>query len=220
MGLFQKKSDEKKGSEEVAKTTEKQQNEHTVRERKIWNLKNIFIAFWIFVLFVAIAIIFVAFVASDFTTRVLLWTVLTIIYAVILFFLLEPTKLREIEKKEYRTVEKPVYRDVIKEVEKPVYRDIIKTVEKPVYRDVIKTVEKPVIKEVEKAVYYPVSKPKLEIKRYAFVGSKLTHIYHKSSCRLGKSIKKKYKAYADDEKTFLSDKYHPCKICVLKERKV
>lgn len=226
MKWFEKKGDKKQVSKENPKKNEKvgkpqitkqeNQDSHIVREKKIWNLKNIFIAFWIFVLFIVIAIVYIGFFPSGdkFENRLLLWTILTIIYAIILFFLLEPGKLREIERKEYKTIEKrvPVVKEVVKTVEKPV--------ERVVYKDRVRTVEKPVIREVEKPVYYPVTKPKKEVKKYAFVGSKLTKIYHKSSCRLGRSIKKKYKAYADDEKAFTKQKYKPCKICVLKERKV
>ena len=79
-------------------------------------------------------------------------TVLTIAYAIILYFLLEPGLLREVNRSEVRTIEKqvdrPVIKEVIKNVDRPVVqiKEVIKEV--PVYRDVIKTVEKPVIKEV------------------------------------------------------------------------
>ncbi|MBP7708738.1 hypothetical protein KA107_03555 [Candidatus Pacearchaeota archaeon] len=212
MGWFKKKEE---GEAKLYSPQIKNQDENTretISEKRLWNLKNIFIAFWIFVLFIAIGIAS-AFVITTFTERVILWTVLVIIYAIILFFLLEPSKLREVERRETKTVEK----EVIRNVDRPVIKEVIKTVEKPVYRDVVKTVEKEVIKEVDKPVYYPVKGPKLNIPHYDYVASSLTGTYHKSNCRLSKSIKRKYRESTNDLSEFKKKGYKPCKFCVTKQ---
>lgn len=185
--------------------------EETVKEKKIWNLKNIFIAFWIFVLFVAIGIS-TGFYVIDFSFRVIVWASLSIIYAIILFFLLEPSKLKEINRKEVKTVEKEVVKEVVKTVEKPVIKEVVK--------EVPKIVTQQVVKEVEKPVYYPVKGPKLDIPKYDYVASSLTQIYHKNGCRLAKSIKKKYKESTNNVSDFTRKKYKPCKFCITKEVKV
>ncbi len=221
--MFEKKKEDKPVSPAVNSTLVKNpvrpnpEKEETIREKRIWNLRNVFIAFWIFVLFTAIGIAVSGFLSLKIEERVFVWTALVIAYAIILFFLLEPSKLREIDRKETKTVEKQIFRDVVRTVDRPVVKEVIKEVEKPVYYSVDKPVIQEVIKEIEKPVYYPVSRPKLNIPKYEYVASKLTKIYHKSNCRLGKSIKKKYKEYTNDPKEFQRRQYAPCKSCVTKE---
>jgi hypothetical protein len=218
-GWFKKKEDNQNFNTNSATTQSKEyQNEEIIREINIWNLKNIFFAFWVSILFIAIAITAMGFIASTTNARIILWAILSVIYAIILFFLLEPGKLKEILRKEIKIVEKevPVIREVVRTVEKPV------EVEKPVFRDVVRIVEKPVIKEVERRVYYPVQKPKRAIatRRYNYVASNVNGVYHKSNCRLGKLIKKKYKEQSDSPSYFKNKKYKPCKSCITKQVKV
>ena len=153
---------------------------------------------------------------------------LTIIgcYAVILFFLIEPRTIREIERPVIKEVEKIVEKEVpvkvpvssnqapiIKEkiVEKPVYYPV----EKPIYR----SIEKPVIREkiVEKPVYRGFvigeKKEKLVIPKYEYIGSSLTKVYHLKTCRIGKSIKRKYAENRNTQTFFKKNKYVPCKLC-------
>ncbi len=201
MGFFKKEEEEVKIYSPKEQTTQE-----TVREKNVWNLQHIFLAFWIFVLFVCIGIASGFFVLRA-IQRVILWTVLVVIYAIILFFLLEPSKIREIERKETKTIEK----EVLREIEKPVIKEVVKEVEKPVLKEVVREVEKP--------VYYQVKGPKLNIPKYDYVGSSLTHIYHKRDCRISKSIKKKYKEYNNDINFFKSKNYNPCKICITRQVK-
>jgi hypothetical protein len=133
---------------------------------------------------------------------------LVVTYAIILFFLLEPSKLKRIERKETRTIERSVEVPVVKEVLKEV------SVMKEVVREV------PVVKEIEKPVYYAVKGPKLNIPKYDYVASSLTQIYHKTSCRLGKSIKKRCKEHSNDVGVFRRKGYKPCKSCITKQVKV
>jgi cell division protein FtsB len=213
--LFKKKEENYNiNSENI---NEDYQNEETVREMKLWNMRNLFFAFWISVLLVAIAITAMAFISETTVARVILWAIISITEAIILFFLLEPGKLKEIERKEVRILEKevPVIKEVIRTIEKPV------EIEKPIYRDVVRIVEKPVIKEVERPVYYPIQKTKrVPAKKYAYVASNVTGVYHKSNCRLGKLIKRKYKEQSNSPSYFKNKKYKPCKSCITKQVKV
>ena len=140
----------------------------------------------------------------DFTSRVLLWTVLVIIYAIILFFLLEPGILREIRSTQVRTIEKP----------------IIQTVERPVVREVVRTVDRPVVRtvEVEKPVYIERPRTRLSIPKYDYLGSSETMTYHRRTCRLGKLIKKKYKISNNSPVYFRSRKFKPCKVCIKRSK--
>jgi hypothetical protein len=217
--LFGKRESNYNANENIngRSTNENYQNEETVREMRIWNLRNLFFAFWISVLLVAIAITAMAFIAPTTSARVILWAVISITEAIILFFLLEPGKLKEVQRSEVRIVEKevPVIREVVRTIEKPV------EVEKPVYRDVVRIVEKPVIKEAERPVYYPVQKTKkVATKKYAYVASSETKVYHKSACRLGKLIKRKYKEQSNSPSYFKNKKYKPCKSCITRQVKV
>jgi hypothetical protein len=233
MGWFGKKEEVKqeevKQEQQKPVETQKSQSsssehEETINERKVWQMKNIFIAFWLFVLFIVIAVVSVGLFPSmnDFTNRVILWTVLVIIYAIILFFLLEPGLLREVNRKEYQTIEKQVTveKPVYQTIEKPVVKEVIKEVikEVPVVKEVIKEV--PVVREVEKPVYYPVQKPKLDIPRYDYIASVQTKKYHTNNCRLGKSIKRGYKEFSNNPADFTRKGYAPCKFCITKEVKV
>lgn len=195
-------------------------NEETISEKKLWQMRNIFIAFGIFVLFVIVAIIASGLFLKTNNERLILWTILCVVYAIILYFLLEPKVLREVQKKEIHTINKEVPIVKIKEV--PVDREVIKEVikEVPVDREVIREVKVPVvqIKEVNKPVY--IKKPSLNIPHYDYVGSMATKTYHKSSCRLGKSIKRKYKEFSNEVGFFKSKGYAPCKSCITKQVKV
>lgn len=218
------------------------QLEPQVQERRLWNLNNVLAAFIIGVVLVAIEFIAVPYIfEGDFKYSIMLALALLVIYAVILFFLLEPKVLREVKYSTIKTVETPVLREV--SVEKPVYKTIekpvIRTVERIVERPVIRTIEKPVYKTIEKPVIRTVTKvskpivrtvtkqvvkfkerPKLNIPRYDFTGSTETKTYHTRYCRLGKLIKKKYALHANTQDFFKKRKFAPCKVCILKEKKI
>lgn len=113
------------------------------------------------------------------------------VYAILLFFLLEPGIEKEIR---HRTVERyqTPGQEIIKEIGIPI--------------------EKPVLIEVEK------TRKKLNIPKYNFVGSSKTRTYHKKNCRLCKMIKRKYKVSEFKEKYFKDRGYKACKICLKKKR--
>ncbi len=173
------------------------QFEPVVSEKKLFNMNHVAVAFIAGFVIVLSVLLSIALLDLDFSTIMVVSLVSVIVYAVILFFLLEPELLREIQTKEveYQTIEKPV--EVVRTIEKP----IIKTVEKPVE----------VIKTVEKQVQAP--KKKLNIPKYKYIGSTESRSYHKRSCRFGKLIKRKYKVSKNNPTYFKARRYAPCKVC-------
>lgn len=183
--------------------------EPEVKETKIWELKNAGIALgaalgFIFLQFLLMTIFDLGIVGSWILAFILLTT-----YSIGIYFLLEPKIVKETKERVVETVEKPVIKEVFKtvEIEKPV----IRTVEK----EVIKRVETPVQRIIIKSPTKHKSSP-----RYNYLGSELTKIYHKNSCRLGKSIKRKYKITSNNEEFFKRRNYKPCDVCIRKIKKV
>lgn len=200
--------------------------EPTINEKQIFNSKNIVISFVLGFMFIVGSVLAIMLIDMQLSTALIILLVVIIIYAIILFFLLEPRIVREIQKKEiqHRTIEKPVTRIVEKPVIKEVEKPVIKYVEKPVLRT--RTIEKPVIrtrtiekpgktKTVYKKVYITKAAPKKKSNRiyYDYVGSGETKVYHTDTCRVGRSIKKKYKEFGHHRSDFTKKNYRPCKIC-------
>lgn len=155
--------------------------------------------------FIAIIIIF----GFNFGTNQIVIFILLIIafYAIVLSFLFESKLVREIKHIITKTNERPpVEKETVKIVRKP----IVYEMEKPVIREVMQIVDRPVF----------IKKEKLNIPKYDYLGSIETKNYHKKSCRLGKLIKKKYKILNNDPKYFIKRGFSPCKVCILKEKKV
>ena len=177
-----------------------QQLEPIVSEQKLWNQRNLFLAFGIGVAIVIMAFIIIFSVEMTLTSRVFLWAVLVIIYAAILYFLLEPGILRQVQNTEVRTIERTV--------EKPVVREVTRYIEKPVVREVVR--------EAPKTIFIETQRQKLNIPKYSFLGSSETRTYHKKSCRLGKLIKKKYKIQENDPIYFKKRGFKPCKVCLVR----
>jgi Ca2+/Na+ antiporter len=183
-----------------------------VREYRVWNENNVFIA--LLIGFMIILAEMMVFLLVNFTTlqMSLIALIGLLIYALFLFFLLEPSRVREIRQTEIRTFEKPIIKEVIKEVEKPV--EVI--VEKPVMREVY--LEKPVYRDRVRTVYVEKSKKKLNIPKYKFVGSTQTRTYHLKTCRLGRLIKNKYKLSDNSPDFFKKKKFKTCKICMKRKK--
>jgi len=194
--------------------TEEQQ---IVTERRVWNMHNLFFAFIIGVVVVILVALTIAFFNLTVTQSLMVAVAVLVVYAALLFFLLEPETVTEIETKEIRPIVRIVEKPVIRIVEKPVIKEVIKEVEvekiveKPVYIE--RPVEKKVIKPVEKKVV--VSAKKVA----AYVGSSSANKYHKGTCRFSKLIKKKYKIEKDSVSYFVKEDYTPCEVCILKMKK-
>jgi|AntAceMinimDraft_18_1070375.scaffolds.fasta_scaffold19507_3 hypothetical protein len=118
--------------------------------------------------------------------------IIIIIYLIILLSLLK-TRTRKIK-------EIPIIkREIIREIEKPIIQKITEKIETPVIKKIFIKKQEP-----EKI------KPR---KRYNYIGSRLTETYHKSSCRMARLIKPKYKVKENNKKYFKLRDYKPCKIC-------
>jgi len=182
--------------------------EPLVEERKLWDNNFLLTGIIFGVIVILIEFFSLLILDLDLVAALILALVLVVIYAAILYFLLEPRILREVRMKEIQHIEQPVIKQV--EVPKPVIKEVI--VEKPVYRDVIKEVPKP--------VYFEKTRKKLNIPKYDYIGSDLTKIYHKRSCRLGKSIKRKYKLSSNLPSYFKRRGFKACEACIKKTAKV
>ena len=163
--------------------------EPIITEEKLFNLNNLFLSFFIGITAIALIVVLILFLDLDRSDSILFSSLVIICYAIILFFLLEPSILRKVHTKEVQTIERPV--------------EVIRTVERPVIRKVF----------VEK------QRKKLDIPRYEYRGSSQTKVYHKTSCRLSKSIKPKYKISKHSAEYFKRNKFKPCKMCLSKKKK-
>jgi hypothetical protein len=142
----------------------------------------------VFAIFVAAAI---PYFALNVNNSIILGAVVLIVYAVILFFLLEPGILREVRQREveYRGVPGPV-----REIPGP-------------------------IREVTKPVYIAEYKPKLNIPKYAYVGSDETKTFHKRGCRFSRLIKNKHKVSSNSIAFFKARRFHECDACFPKKKR-
>lgn len=197
----------------------------SILEPEIREKKNLNIKYGGFAIIVSIVLILIQFGLIYFLelNPTQIWIsafILLTIFGVIIYFLIEPQKEKEIRQKiietEIRTVEKPIIKEVIKtiEVEKPIIQEIqtpreTQTIvrEVPVYKDL-----KSVYADYS---YTPIKTTKKKTyKTYGFIGSTETKTYHKSNCRFSKLIKPKYKLRGTTESFFKRKKYTPCKVCL------
>lgn len=176
--------------------------EPVVTEKKLFNARNIFLALLIGVILIIGTFLAIIFFEFSLTNSLLLTLIIVIFYAGVLFFLLEPGILKEVHTREveYQRIQQP---PIIKEIPKEVIKKVI--VEKPVE----KIVEKPIIRRV--LVEAP--RKKLNIPRYKYVGSSETKVYHKKSCRLGRSIKRSHKVSKNTTSYYKARGYKACKVC-------
>jgi hypothetical protein len=173
-------------------------SERSISEKKVKEEGNGLVAIIVAILLIVITLIILLGLNLQFSTKLFFVLLICAFYLIVLSFLFEPKFIREIFHTDIKTVEKPIEIEKIYTVEKPIH--VIRTVEKPVY------IDRP--------------RKKLNIPHYDYVGSNQTKIYHKSSCRLGKSIKRKYKVYNNEAKYFIKNKFQPCKVCIQKLKKV
>ena len=108
-------------------------------------------------------------------------------------------------------------------------RNQVKIVDRPVETIVEKIVEKPVVRFIERPqktriinrVRVVKQKSKsLNIPTYKFIGSNVTKVYHTHACRLGKLVKRKYKIHSNSKSFFKKKRFRPCKVCILKTKKI
>ena len=169
----------------IGDTNSKNSNPNQViTDERLWNEKNFFLALGIGVILIIGAVITLFYTELTFTQGLMILAGLTVLYAIILFFLLEPGILRRVHTSDVRTIE----------VEKP----IIYYKKEPVY--------------VEKKVYVKEpKKPRTPPKVYKFVASTETKMYHSNSSRLARLIKQKNRIYGDSPQEFAKAGYKPSK---------
>jgi len=173
--------------------------------------------------------------------------ILTTLYALIAFFLIDPT----VQITPVKVVERPVYQEVIEEIQIPIENRVVEVVDRPIIRPiqipienrvvevvdrpiirpiqipienrVVEVVDRPVIKEVpvEKIVYKTVEKEhkKLNIPKFKFIGSTQTKTYHKRSCKFGRMLKNKYKLHSNSQDLFIGKHYKACRTCIDKSKR-
>ena len=160
--------------------------EPSIVEKNIWNLNHFFTSLFIGLFLVAIFIIIIKFLNLDLTQVLILFLTIIIIYSIILFFLLEPKRLREIQQPILKTIaNKPIYKQIPYETVKKIY-----------------------VTNPKK------SSKKTPIKKFNFYASTQSKTYHKNTCRLSRLMKRKYKIGNDKEIYFTKNKYRPCKVCI------
>lgn len=195
-----------------------------VAQKRESNTERILAAVILGLLIVALEFALVYFLKLDVVSAIIVAVILVTIYAIALFFLLESKFFQQVSQPIVQTIEKPVYieKAVEKTIEKPVYIDrpvekkvyINQKVKEPVY------IRRPLFIEKIKYKYREKKRKKLNIPSYEFTGSDLTRVYHKSSCRLSKSIKRKYRIHSHTEAYFKNRKFRPCESCILKNVKI
>ena len=195
-----------------------------IKEHRLWNMRNIFLAVLLGVVGIIIEYVGVNIVGLNTVESLILGVIIVVIYAIVLFFLLEPEIMREVRMTSVKTVERHVDRPVIKEVVRTVDRPVEKRVyvDRPVIKEVVRTIDRPVVRTIQrfKKVYVEKPRKKLNIPSYNYLGSSETKTYHKHGCRFSKLIKKKYKVSNNSANYFRARKYKPCEICILKTKKV
>ncbi|VVB78670.1 Uncharacterised protein [uncultured archaeon] len=168
-----------------------------ITEKRIWNLNNFFVALIIGLIIIFCFFVIIAYFDPTILTKTMLFAFFVIIYAIILFFLLEPRIIQEVNQTSLRTITNPIIKEVVVE----------------------KQVQIPY--ETEKKIYITnVRSPRPNIPKYDYVGSFQTGTYHKRSCRLSKLIKNKYKILNNDPNYFIKNNYKPCLVCIKHQKKI
>jgi len=127
----------------------------------------------------------------------ILTIILLLFYAILLFFLLRQKTIRIVRHR--RNLESPA----IKTISQQIANEITKPIEVKI-TEVKPTTTK---KEVVTTKTAPVQK-------YSYIGSTAAKTFHKTSCRLARLIKPKYKIPHNSKSHFETQKYSACKICM------
>ncbi len=170
-------------------------------EKRNWELKHAKFALILAVVLMLIQFGVMTLMDLEATQSWIIAFVLIITFGIAIYFMLEPRKEREIRQRivetNLQTIERPTVKEVTKfiEVDKPMIKEV------PVYTE-------------PRTVYLAKSRGKTRKSiKYDFVGSKLTKVYHRSSCRLGKSIAKKHKIRGISKAFFKRLGYKACSVC-------
>lgn len=188
--------------------------EPEVIEKTNWEFKHARFAIIFSFMLVLIQIGFMYFLNLEGSAPWILAFILLTFFGITIYFLVQPRKEKEIRQKIIETELKTISPQTNLEIsKKPIeMNNQLKII--PAQREV------PVYRE-PRTVYIAKSSKVNKIQRspkmtYEFVGSKLTKVYHKSSCRLGKSIKPNLRIKGQSIAFFRKLRYKPCKVCMKK----
>ena len=162
-----------------------------IREKSSGYLTGFVISVFVAALFIFLIIITLYMFNLTNNQEILFVGILILFYLIISPILMRSRKTREIRVLGVKTVREPY--------EKKVY---IKS--KPRIKRVI----------IKRNVYVQKKAKKLNIPRFAYVGSTETKHYHTRNCRLGKLIKNKYKEHSNTQSFFKKRGYKHCKMCI------
>lgn len=124
---------------------------------------------------------------------------LLIFYALLMLFLALRRSVREVDRVQTKI------RFVDKIVEKPVIQRVV-VHDAPKTRIITRTITQ--------------KSKKLNIPQFKFIGSSVTKRFHTHACRLGKLIKRKFKVHHNSKAYFIKRRFKPCKVCILKTKKI
>ncbi|MBR9704616.1 hypothetical protein GOV12_04335 [Candidatus Pacearchaeota archaeon] len=180
--------------------------ESYTKERRVREEGNKLIAVIVGVLLLIISIIIIF--GLNLNTGQIIVFILIILgfYVIVISFLFERKLIKEIYNSITNTVDRPVV--MIKEINKGKRINVIHEVPKPIIHRVITPVDRPVIIK---------GKP---VPRYEYSGSTETKTFHKNTCRFSRLIKRKYKIYSNNSGFFIKKRFRPCKVCIIKSKKV
>ncbi len=189
--------------------------EPIVHERKVLSNRNVLFAILIGVFVIIIQFSFVFFFQLGLRDSLIIGFILILFYGILLLFLIEPRIIREIHNLEIKTIEKPVIREISRVLPRPVpVQEPMIPKDDLIPQQIIRTVEKRV------PVYIQTPRKKLNIPKYDYLGSTETMTFHSRNCRFSKLIKKKYKLSNNSKSYFIGKKFKPCKVCILKKKKI
>jgi len=191
--------------------------------------RNTIIAIIIGMMVIVAAILISIIMQFNLVENLVMSWILTTLYALIAFFLIDPT----VQITPVKVVEKPIYQKVIEKIQIPVENRIVEVVDRPIIQPIqipvenriVEVVEKEVIKEikvpVEKIVYKTIEKErkKLNIPKFQFIGSTQTKTYHKRSCKFARMLKNKYKLHSNSQDFFAGKHYKACRTCIDKSKR-
>lgn len=182
---------------------------NTYQEERTYNhfrLENLVGAMIVGVLLMIAFSLITIFITLELVHLIFLGLITLVIYGISLFFLLEPEFYTEVNTVRNEGMIREIY------VDRPVI------VEKPVIREVVREVPTVEYREVVKPVYIQKARKKLNIPKYEYIGSTETRTFHARNCRFSKLIKKKYKVSNDSKIYFSMKKFKPCKMCLKKKK--
>lgn len=165
---------------------------------KIWNLKNIQIALFVGFILLLVDVIALFLTNASFQTSLIIILISVIIYAIVLYFLLNPPSQKTINRERIKQIEKPTIKIIERSVEKPV----IRVVEKPIEK--VKFIERPIIQKVSSPV--PLQSEDL-MKKYPFVASTRSKKIHSTLTTAGRMIKPENREFADKVEHLLKKGY-------------